>query len=277
MKVLITGKGTAGSWKIRGEQLGAAIGATVEPNATLATMRKFDVVIVVKRATDRVIEAARQFGGLVIWDALDFWAQPGENGAPIGELVEKGNTFARRMGAAVIVCATEQMATDFDSPYWLPHHGWDRGRAAIREFVQIVAYEGDPRYLDTWGDEIAKECARRGWSLVVNRAYLAADVVIAFRGGEFDTEATRRWKSNVKLANAQIAGLPFVGQPDCGYLETRSGVEWFVPERGALGNAFDEIEDRSTRLAVSDEMFAAAPRLADVAARYKELIACVAK
>ena len=29
MKILITGRGTSGSWKIRGEQLGQAIGATV--------------------------------------------------------------------------------------------------------------------------------------------------------------------------------------------------------------------------------------------------------
>ena len=34
MKILMTGTGNSGSWRIRGEQLGAAIGADVIPRAT---------------------------------------------------------------------------------------------------------------------------------------------------------------------------------------------------------------------------------------------------
>ena len=56
-RILITGTGTSGSWKIRGEQLGAAIGAEIMPRAALANCRRADVVVLVKRASPEAFSA----------------------------------------------------------------------------------------------------------------------------------------------------------------------------------------------------------------------------
>ena len=61
MKVLVTGRGGAGSWIVRGEQLGAQIGATVRPLAETAD--GFDLTIVVKRTPPQVMQALRGGAG----------------------------------------------------------------------------------------------------------------------------------------------------------------------------------------------------------------------
>ncbi len=64
---LITGKGTSGSWAIRGVQLGTAMDATVVPNAR--QLDGFDQIILCKRYTPELLERLR--GRKVIWDVID--------------------------------------------------------------------------------------------------------------------------------------------------------------------------------------------------------------
>ena len=72
VKVLVTGRGGAGSWIVRGEQLGAQIGATVRPLAETAD--GFDLTIVVKRTPPQVMQALQ--GRRWVWDIVDAYPQP---------------------------------------------------------------------------------------------------------------------------------------------------------------------------------------------------------
>lgn len=279
MRVLITGKGTSGSWKVRGEQLGRAIGATVRVNASIRDMAAYDVVVLVKRPTPELADALRRCGRLVVWDMVDHWPQPIGNDWSRERLIAFTREGARHVGAHALIGATAAMADDLGTPHWLPHHGWNRGEVLIGPKVSKVCYEGSPRYLGRWHDAIASECVRRGWTFVTNPdRYPNCDIAVAFRDAEFDGYAPRNWKSGVKLSNAQVAGMAFVGARERGYTEQACGAEQFVDAPDQLAAAFDRFEDPRTREKVAAEMRAAAPRLADVARRYLGILqACAAR
>lgn len=278
MRVLITGKGTSGSWKVRGEQLGAAIGATVKPCATSRDIAAHDLVVLVKRPTSALADALRRCGRPVVWDVVDHWPQPCGNDWTRDRLIMFTRESARHIGATAVIGATATMAEDLDSPHWLPHHGWERGEVTPRSGVRAVCYEGAARYLGRWHDTVAEECRRRGWAFLVNPAtYTDCDIAIAFRDAEFDGYAPRHWKSGVKLSNAQVAGLAFVGAREAGYVEQSCGAERFVDDPAQLRSAFDHFESQPTRAMVAAEMRAAAPRLADVASKYLGILQCVAR
>ena len=77
VKLLITGKGgRAGSWVVRGEQLGGALGATVKPLATAQDMRDADLTIVVKRTPEPILRALRESGARWVYDVVDCYPQP---------------------------------------------------------------------------------------------------------------------------------------------------------------------------------------------------------
>lgn len=278
MRVLITGKGTSGSWKVRGEQLGAAIGATVRVNASIRDMAAHDVVVLVKRPSPALADALRRCGRLVVWDVVDHWPQPVGNEWSRERLITFTRESARHIGAHALIGATAAMADDLGSSHWLPHHGWERGEVLVAPNVSTVCYEGAGRYLGRWHAAIASECARRGWRFVLNPEHYAnCDIAVAFRDAEFDGYAPRNWKSGVKLSNAQIAGMAFVGARERGYTEQACGAEQFIDSPAELATAFDRYEDPQVREKVAAEMRAAAPRLADVAQRYLGILRCAAR
>ena len=81
--------------------------------------------------------------------------------------------------------------------------------------------------------------------------------------------APTNWKSNVKLANAQAAGIPIICAPEAGYIETASGAEWFCETRDQVRSALDALEPMTTRAAISSHMVTAEPRLSEVAKTYR--------
>ena len=72
MNLLLVGNGK-GSWTMRGEQLGAALGARVRTTPTAEDWRWADLVILVKRAGAVFARQAHQAQVPIVWDALDFW------------------------------------------------------------------------------------------------------------------------------------------------------------------------------------------------------------
>lgn len=271
MRLLITGRGTSGSWAIRGTQLGAAIGATVLPRAT--GVRDFDAVVIVKRDSAGTAAAAHRAGVPVIWDVVDGWNQPAGNDWPREHCLAWLRGEVAMMRPAGIVAATQAMAVDcreFGLPVLaLPHHARPGlAQNPIRERVAAVGYEGAEHYLGRWAAAVARECARRGWRFVINPPALAdVDIVVALR--EADGYAPRNWKSAVKLSNAQGSGTPFVGVPECGYMEQSCGAELFVADAPALARAFDALTPHAVRRRAADAMRAAAPRIEDIASIYR--------
>lgn len=248
MRILITGKGKSGSWKIRGEELGGLVGRVL-PNATYADCIESEVIVVIKKF-GQFGEFCNHIDRPIIWDLIDFYPQP-ECGAWSREFaIDWVRSQIQKFKPAGVIYATQRMMSDVDLPgVWIPHHARpDTVINPIREKVEVVGYEGDERYLGKWRPLLEAECRRRGWRFVCNdRPVGMMDIVVAFRDAQFNGYVQRHWKSNVKLANAHAAGTPFIGPPESGYLETAAGGEQWVEDPAELSAAFDSLEPYEVR------------------------------
>jgi hypothetical protein len=202
-----------GSWDIRGKQLGAALGARVTSTPSPDDWRWADLCIVVKRSEPRFGPDARAAGVPIVWDALDCWRQPAENG--LDEVAARQTLAAhlRVIRPALTIGATQAQA-DAACGVYLPHHSRPGLEPApARERVEVVAYEGNAAYLGRWLETVSLACAKRGWRFVVNPPDLReADILVALRDGPWDGWMCREWKSGVKLVNAIAAGRPVITQ-----------------------------------------------------------------
>ncbi len=278
MKLLFTGSGSSGSWQIRGVQLGRGLGATVEPKAL--NVKGFDLAVVVKRPPADLVARIHAAGVPLVWDVVDAWPQPQGNDWGKPECMAWLRQQVASIRPAGIVAATRQMAADcaeFSVPVLvLPHHarpGIERN--PVRREVQTVGYEGGAAYLGSWRAVLEAECQRRGWQFVVNPARLAdLDIVVAIRNA--DGYAPRHWKSNVKLANAQGSGTPFIGGMEWGYLEHAIGVEKFVRDGAELAAALDQLTPLDARDFAARLLHAATPTLAAMADRYEHWLFAIA-
>lgn len=277
MKILVTGRGTSGSWQVRGEQLGRAIVATVLPNAV--DVAAFDVAVVVKRPPAGMTERIHRAGVPLVWDVVDAYPQPESNAWGREECMAWLRQKVREIKPAAIVAATKAMARDcseFGLPVLaLPHHyrpGLERN--PIRDQIRTVGYEGDLNHLGTWGAVLVAECERRGWGFVTNPKSLAElDIVVAVRGN--DSYASRNYKSNVKLANAQGSGTPCVLNGEAGYVETSCGAECWADDESQIKSAFDMLEPCGVRQAISEQLIGASISLDAVAKEYSRWLKTV--
>lgn len=272
MNILVTGNGRSGSWQIRGEQLGREIGATVLANAI--DIGPFDLAVVVKRPPPDLVRRIHEADVPLVWDVVDAWPQPHGNDWSRDECMAWLRTMVRQVRPAAIVAATQAMAADcseFDVPVLaLPHHARPGLQPVeIRPAVECVGYEGGDQYIRRWGQVVAQECLHRRWAWMVNPGSLAeCDIVVALR--DQVGYAARAWKSNVKLANAQGAGVPIVCNREAGYIETAAGGVVYADDRDELWTALNWLEPQSTRAAYSAALRASAPQLPAVAAAYVE-------
>jgi hypothetical protein len=280
MRILVTGKGgKAGSWKVRGEQLGGAIGAEVVPMATLGQIRSADLIVVVKRTPAELLSAIRASGRPWVYDVVDGWPQPAGN-AWQRDVAQRWLTQRLAdLEPDAVVFPTIQMLVDSD---WrgrsmvLPHHAWPKYQArAVRPTVTRVGYEGDPRYLGRWERVLRAQCDARGWEFVVNGDLGDCDIGVALR--DASGYPAGAWKSNCKLANLQALGLPTVCSPEVSYRQFGSGAEWWIGSAADVARAFEAWSPAEVRAVVSEKMQAAAPRLADVAASYRGWLGTLSK
>lgn len=234
MNVLFVGGG-AGSWQVRGIQLAAALGGRCTSSPTSSDWLWADVVVLVKRAIDTWGKAAADSGVPVVWDVLDFWVQPDENQRTEAEFVADVHSRRDRYRVSKVIGATRAMANAIGGSY-VPHHsrpGLKRG--ALRSRVEVVAYEGTPKYLGSWLQALEAACAARGWRFVVNPpTVIDADILVALRGEKWDGWVCREWKSGVKYVNAIAAGRPVIAQSTAACRE--------IGPTGAIVEAVSELE-----------------------------------
>lgn len=275
MRILITGRGTSGSWKIRAEQLGAPIGATVRSDAPAECISAHDVSVLVKRPTAELVARLRASGRPWIWDVVDSWPQPVGNEWGERQARDWMWSMVTRCQPSGIVAATPKMRADLLSMDYhgrsicLPHHARPGlSPRIIRERVTTVVYEGGRQYLGRWSDEIHKQCRRRAWTFLINPPSLAdGDIVLAVR--EQSGYPARHWKSAVKLVNAQACGLPAICVPENGYLSQASGAELWAEAHSDLGGLFDQLEPFLERERIGKIMAARATTLSEVARAYR--------
>lgn len=252
MRILFTGNGTAGSWKIRGEQLGAACAGSISSPASQQALADAEMVVVVKRCTDKLLRELHDQDKRWVFDALDFYPQPECTTWSKKYAIDWVRKEIDRLNPNAIIWPNQQMMLDCSDGrperVLYHHHRSSLIRNVPQDRPLVVAYEGSEKYLEHWNGFLQRECSKRGWTFVVNPSLLSnADVVVALRGPRFSGYAQFNWKSNVKLANAQGAGVPFIGQPEKGYLETTTGAELFVITEQDLSNALDKVSSLQVR------------------------------
>jgi len=212
MNVLFVGTGR-GSFVMRGQQIGAALGARVTTSPCEEDWRWADVAVLVKHAGLRYAREAHRCHVPILWDVLDCWVQPLHNALNLDEGKDLIAGMAATIKPAAMIAATQRMATDIGGVY-IPHHcRIGLTPTPARAQVQIVAYDGQSKYLGRWYKAILTECERRGWTFLINPPRLEqADILVAFRDGKWDGPLCYAWKSGVKYVNALCAGRPILTQ-----------------------------------------------------------------
>lgn len=263
MKILVTGKGGSGAWAVRGDQLGAAMGATVHPQAAQEVIAAHDVAIVVKRMPRAILPALQAADRPWVYDLVDFYPQPEASAWSRDYAIRWVQKKLKAYQPTAVIWPNRKMREDCDPGLpglVLPHHHRPGIRNnPIREVVQTVGYEGAPHYLADWEPVLRKECQRRGWQFVTEPVHLAdLDIVVAFRGGPWSGYVQRNYKSNVKLANAHGSGTPFIGQQEAAYMEMATGSEYWAEKPTGLPVCFDWLESQSAREQIHDRFVRAA-------------------
>jgi hypothetical protein len=276
VNVLIIGNGK-GSWSMRGVQLGAALGARVTSSPTADDFGWSDVVVLVKRAGAVFATQARTADRPIVWDALDFWSQPGDHRLTESQAKALLHAQIRVIKPALVIGATEAMARACDGVF-LPHHSW-KGLVPTpaRELVSVVGYEGNAAYLGKWAPAIQTECAARGWTFVINPPDLRlVDLFVAFRDDPWDGWMPREWKSGVKTVNAQAAGRPLIGQRSAALTEI-CAPHSVVESARQLSDRCDAWDAREWRNECVGLCRQGAPEytLAAVADRYRQILQTV--
>jgi hypothetical protein len=271
VNVLMVGVG-AGSWDVRGRQLGGALGARVCVAPTPDDFGWADVIVLVKRAMAVFGQQARQSGKPVVWDVLDIWQQPAQNtiAAPEATALVRRSCWA----GLTLLGATKAMADAIGGRY-LPHHAWPGlTPAPARPEVRVVAYQGAPHYLGRWATWVTEACARRGWQFVVNpRDLREADILLALRDGQWDGWICREWKSGVKVVNAIAAGRPLISQDGAAVREIRPDGS-IIHGPDSLAFALDHWADFHNRSVVAEASLDRwrAHRLESVALYYRTVL-----
>lgn len=252
--ILFTGKGASGSWKIRGEQLGKACGGLVKPKATLEDCKRADLIVLVKRPSQGLMDAIKASKTPWVWDVVDFYPQPECTNWVKSKAVSwvKGQ-LARHQPDGVIwpnQRMSDDVKTKIKNTVIYHHHRPEIGINPIREKIQVVGYEGSEKYLGKWKAALELECKKRGWRFVVNCPVSEMDICTAFRDDPFNGYVQYHYKSNVKLANCHGSGTPFIGAAEYGYVETAAGGESWIESPEGLGAAFDALGSRQARMRV---------------------------
>lgn len=276
MRILVTGNGKSGSWRIRGEQLGNAIDATVWPNAKLPDIRRHDLTVVVKRVSSDLLSALADRRWVL--DFVDGWPQPHGNEWGRDQAVSWLCERIAHLRPTAIVFPTTRMLEDsgWEGPSLvLPHHAWPKyTRQPAAEAVTSVGYEGAPEYLGRWRKVLERECAARGWRFVVNGDLSDCQIGVALRDvGGYPAGA---WKANTKLANLQALGIPAIISPEQSYREfgSEAQIEAIIPEH--IGPALDTLAGKAIRDRLGAIAHEATPTLQSVALTYREWLWAVA-
>jgi len=278
MKILVTGRGGAGSWEIRAKQVGEALGAKVCQMATVEEMKQADVILVVKRVPLQLLTALRKSGRPWVYDILDAFPQPEcSSWSP-----EQSRAWVKghvdRLAPNAVIWPNQRMREDAGGKGKVIYHHARPNQTInpIRERIETIGYEGSANYVEAWMHAISAECKRLKAGLIINPKHISdADVILAVRGDRWNGYPQQNWKSNVKLANAHATGTPFVGMLERGYVETAAGGEMFINAPEDLRRAIEALEDYAVRQRVHEQFLPATRTLERAAAETLEVLRAV--
>lgn len=277
-RICITSSNGGGSWRMRGEQLGAAVGATVRPDAASACLRRHDIAIAVKRIDGELLQRLQTSGVPWVWDIVD--AYPQDTQWRAFQARDWFRAEIQRLRPHAVIWPSQRMRMEcgpiaaeigIAGPY-IPHQ--PRPGIApqpLRDDITVIGYDGMPRYLESLHTmlEIVQEETRA--RLVYGpQALREADVMLSLRGAPWDGHQMA-WKPAVKLANAQAAGLPLIGEEAAFDLQepTRFGAI-VVREAWDIVGQIDLLRPSAVREAIRRNALAAVPTLEHCAGLLRE-------
>lgn len=275
MRVLFVADGgkELNSFVIRGRQLAEAIGARAVFRPTPEDLATADIIVAVKRCSAELARAIRKTGKPWVYDILDCWGQPRQSKMKPADARAWLRSRINELEPTGLVCTTTTMLTDIcprQPALVLPHHGWARSINPIRDEAAVIGYEGHPRYLEGWHETIERVCDKRRLSFFANPSdFGSIDIVLAVRGEAWDGYPSRSWKSNVKVANAQITGTPVIAMAEAGCQEFESGGEEWIDGPRDLEEAVDRLLPWSVREDRAKRLLAGAITIGSVAGRYR--------
>lgn len=258
MKLLFTGRGGTAAWAMRGEQMAAARPEwRAIANATKKDCEGCDAVVVVKHITDAGLAALKDWGGPVLYDALDFWNQQpstreNPNPAQTIDNAEAARELFRpdfeRIDPDIILCPTAAMARDLAPLGWQTEVHYHHVDPRLLDTPpgpggrKRVLYHGKRKHFGFWKWVARISCRLHGAEFITSNGPqpAPADVMLAARAGRHGTWLSRSWKSNIKAATAMRVGVPFVAWPEAAYTETCPDGLWFTSPWGlhrAIGKA----------------------------------------
>lgn len=274
MRVLFTsGGGKSGSWKIRGEQIGKAFGGDVIPRAQPKHIKAADVVVGVKRLTPELVASLK--GKPWVWDVVDAYPQPACSTWNRSEAIGWFSSVLKRYRPAGVIFPTRRMAEDCKPklPHTVIYHHHRIGMRAnqISESVAVGGYEGSVAALGTWLGHVAASVPE---FRVNDFQHADIDVCFAFRDERHNGYAQKHWKSNVKLSNCHGSGTPFIGAPECGYMETAAGGEVWVSRPEDIADAVASLT-YAERLEIRRRFIASAISVYDSALELRQFLRAV--
>lgn len=226
------GSPKAPSWAMRGVQIASAHPLWVAINQpTQNDIAQADLVVVVKRIHPEIAAMLNDSGKPVVWDALDFWPQGCD--ALLPQTVAAARALAarasRRLKLAGIIAANRQMASDLIGVAPLVECIYHHARLDARPLPlgNVIYYDGCEKHARSWLPLVAAQLDRHGWQLAEGKPLAGAGGLLAARDESAGSWIARRWKSQVKGANALAYGLPLLAQRENGYRE-------FMPEGTAV-------------------------------------------
>jgi hypothetical protein len=250
MNILFTGRGGAGSWTIRGEQLARAMGSNAVPlgNSTPLSplsqraISDADIVIAVKKVPPLLLQQLRQQRKTWVFDVVDFYPQPACTVWSRNEAIAWVKAQIAALQPTAVVWPNQCMMSDCSDgrPGFVLYHHHRPGLQpiSVAPTMRTLAYEGAAAYLGKWSNVLRDVCKARDIVFEVNpRSLCMADAVVAMRDEPYCGYVQSHWKSNVKLANAHAIGATFIGQPECGYKETAAGAELWVRTKDDVHDA----------------------------------------
>lgn len=227
MRVLFCGgSAKAPSWEMRGVQIASTRkNWTAKSAPTSDDIREHDIIVVVKRFSPGLVRRLREQKKIVIWDALDFWPQPQDGDFILPQTHRAAIDLAKpqltRLKPDYIIAANKQMMRDLDDlapAHCIYHHS--RLDARHVALGKTFYYDGCAKHAQRWLSVITPVAKAHGWDVKEGAPQDGAGALLALRHYNSGQWLAHRWKSNVKAANAIMYGLPLLGMPENGYLET---------------------------------------------------------
>lgn len=287
MRVLFASARDTGAFQVRAKQV-AAMRPDWRAQTTLDGAEDADLVVIVKWIGGDWPMRLRELGKPVVIDPLDFWAQPMDS---LMYEDDVGAEFLWRCyveqlpPVAGVIFATDAMQQTLHHVLPVPsaviYHHYRPGIAVnpVRDTVQAIVYEGDPRFIDEWAAPVSQICNGRGWKFLVNpKGGLAdGDIALVVRGRQWRGALERNFKSNVKLANCYGSGTPCVAWPEASILETAAHEVRLFANLAALAGHIEDLASYEVRKATSEAFLKASEPFAveRVAQRYEEFFAHV--